>query len=73
MVRGGYRVQPLPAPAPTNIDTSKKITDGIRSQKEKLLSRGKLMSGHPKSTGSIQLPNPPIKIGITEKKIIISA
>jgi hypothetical protein len=55
------------------MDISKKETEGGRSQKEKLFRRGKLMSGHPKSTGSIQLPNPPIKIGITEKKIIISA
>ena len=29
------------------------------------------MSGAPISTGTIQLPNPPIRIGITIKKIMI--
>lgn len=31
------------------------------------------MSGAPTSTGTIQLPKPPIRIGITKKKIITNA
>jgi len=31
------------------------------------------MSGAPSIIGSSQLPNPPISIGITKKKIIINA
>lgn len=31
------------------------------------------MSGAPTSIGSIQFPNPPIRIGITKKKIITKA
>ena len=31
------------------------------------------MSGAPANKGIIQLPNPPIKIGMTTKKIIINA
>jgi len=43
------------------------------NQKLKLFKRGKLMSGHPNISGSIQFPNPPIMLGITIKKIIKSA
>jgi hypothetical protein len=38
-----------------------------------LLSRGKAMSGAPSIRGKSQLPNPPIKTGITKKKIIKKA
>jgi hypothetical protein len=38
-----------------------------------LLRRGKAISGEPIIKGTNQLPNPPIKIGITIKKIIIKA
>lgn len=43
------------------------------SQKLKLLRRGKLISGDPNIKGNIQLPNPPIIVGITIKKIINKA
>jgi hypothetical protein len=46
---------------------------GGRSQNLKLFNRGKAISGDPTITGSIQLPKPPIKIGITAKKIMIKA
>ncbi len=38
-----------------------------------LLSRGNAISGAPSIRGSSQLPNPPIIIGITKKKIIKNA
>jgi len=44
-----------------------------KSQKLKLFNRGKLISGEPNIRGNIQLPNPPIIVGITIKKIINKA
>jgi len=38
-----------------------------------LFIRGKAISGAPNIKGTNQLPNPPIIIGITIKKIIIKA
>jgi hypothetical protein len=38
-----------------------------------LFIRGKAMSGAPSINGRSQFPKPPIKIGITMKKIIINA
>jgi len=38
-----------------------------------LFKRGKAISGAPKRIGTNQLPNPPIKTGITMKKIIRKA
>ena len=38
-----------------------------------LFKRGKAISGAPTKIGTNQLPKPPIKIGITIKKIIINA
>jgi len=46
---------------------------GGNSQKLKLFNRGKIMSGDPIKRGINQFPNPPIKTGITKKKIIIRA
>ena len=43
--------------------------EGGRSQNLMLFIRGKAMSGAPIIRGTNQLPNPPIKIGITIKKI----
>jgi len=43
------------------------------NQKLKLFKRGKAISGAPIITGTNQLPNPPIKTGITKKKIMIKA
>ena len=38
-----------------------------------LLSRGNAISGAPNISGRSQFPNPPIKTGITRKKIIKNA
>ena len=41
------------------------------NQKEMLFMRGKAMSGAPIIKGTNQLPNPPIKAGMTTKKTMI--
>lgn len=63
----------MPTPESTILDSNNKVIAGIKSQKLKLFIRGKAMSTHPNIRGSNQLPNPPIAIGITIKKIIIKA
>lgn len=71
--RGGYTVHPVPTPCPINVEASKSNKEEGRSQKLKLLSRGKAISGAPNIKGTNQLANPPIKRGITIKKIIRKA
>lgn len=71
--RGGYMVHPAPTPLSTSLLIKSKRRDGGRSQNLRLFSRGKAMSGDPKRRGMSQFPNPPIKMGITAKKIIIKA
>lgn len=71
--RGGYTVQPVPAPASTPAEARSRRKDGGRSQKLILFIRGKAMSGAPIIRGTSQLPNPPIIMGITIKKIITKA
>lgn len=71
--RGGYTVHPVPAPDSTIEDLSNRIRDGGRSQKLILFIRGKAISGAEIIKGTNQLPKPPIKAGITIKKIIIKA
>jgi len=51
---------------------SKKRAGGS-NQKDKLFKRGKAMSGAPINRGEIQLPKPPIIVGMTKKKIIMKA
>jgi hypothetical protein len=46
---------------------------GINNQKLKLFKRGNALSGAPIKMGTNQFPNPPIKMGLTIKKIIINA
>lgn len=70
---GGYTVHPVPAPASTMDDARSSRNDGGRSQKLMLFIRGNAMSGAPIISGTSQLPNPPIIIGITIKKIITNA
>ena len=71
--RGGYTVQPVPAP-PSTIALIKSITiAGAKNQKLILFIRGKAISTDPSIKGTNQLPNPPMRIGITIKKIIINA
>jgi len=71
--RGGYTVQPVPAPFSTAAEETSSKRDGGSSQNLILLSRGNAMSGAPNISGSNQLPNPPINTGITKKKIIKNA
>lgn len=70
---GGYTVQPVPAPASTIDDASRRRNDGGSSQKLMLFIRGNAMSGAPIMSGTSQLPKPPIIIGMTMKKIITNA
>lgn len=71
--RGGYTVQPVPAPASTIDEAKRSRNEGGRSQKLILFIRGNAISGAPIINGINQLPNPPIIIGITIKKIITNA
>lgn len=71
--KGGYTVQPVPAPASTTADVISSRKEGGRSQKLMLFRRGNAMSGAPIIKGTSQFPNPPIIMGITMKKIIINA
>jgi hypothetical protein len=50
-----------------------RTNEGGRSQNLRLFIRGKAISGAEIIRGISQLPNPPIRIGITKKKIIIKA
>jgi len=70
LLRGGYRVQPVPTPPSHKLLDKIRIRAGGRSQNLKLFSRGKLISIHPNIKGKSQLPKPPIDVGITKKKII---
>lgn len=70
---GGYTVHPVPAPPPVSLPRPKRERDGGKSQNLMLFIRGNAISGLPIIKGISQLPNPPIKIGITMKKIITKA
>lgn len=71
--RGGYTVHPVPAPFSTREDATSRIRADGRSQNLRLFRRGKIISGPASISGSSQFPNPPIRIGITKKKIIRKA
>lgn len=70
---GGYTVHPVPTPPSITLDKNNKENDGGSNQKLKLFIRGKAISIVPICIGIIQFPKPPIKIGITIKKIITKA
>ena len=70
---GGYTVHPVPAPPSTKLEVNNKISAGGNNQKLKLFNRGNAISTAPIIIGTNQLPNPPINIGITIKKIITNA
>lgn len=63
----------MPAPDSAAAEIVSKSREGGRSQNLILFIRGKAMSGAPIIIGTKKLPNPPIIIGITMKKIIINA
>ena len=72
-LNGGYTVHPVPTPVSTRLEKRRRQIDGGKSQKLRLFIRGKDMSGAPIIRGKNQLPKPPIRIGITMKKIIKKA
>lgn len=63
----------MPTPPSTAADKTNRRREGGSNQKLILFMRGKAMSGAPSIIGTNQLPNPPINIGITKKKIIKNA
>lgn len=63
----------MPTPESMIEESKRNRNEGIRSQKDKLLSRGNAMSATPSMSGINQFPNPPIEIGITMKKIMTKA
>jgi|TARA_R110002050_G_scaffold120133_1_gene238051 hypothetical protein len=69
---GGYTVHPVPTPCSTKAELSNSVKDGTNNQNEILFNLGKLISGAPIIIGKNQFPNPPIKIGIIKKNIIIT-
>jgi len=73
LARGGYTVQPVPAPFSTAAEETRRISEGGNSQNLILFRRGKAMSGAPNIRGRSQFPKPPINTGITKKKIITNA
>lgn len=73
LARGGYTVHPVPAPFSTAAEDSSRSRAGGRSQNLILFSRGNAISGAPSIRGNNQFPKPPIKTGITKKKIIRNA
>ena len=72
-LRGGYKVQPVPAPPSIKAELNNKINDGTSNQKLTLLRRGNAISGAPIINGTNQLPKPPIIAGITIKNTMINA
>jgi len=72
-LKGGYIVQPVPTPDSTIEEKSSNKIETGNNQKLRLFNLGKAISGTPNIMGTNQLPNAPIKIGITIKKIIINA
>jgi hypothetical protein len=72
-LNGGYTVQPVPAPTSKKLDNKSNNKDAGNSQKLILFNLGKAISGAPIKIGTNQFPKPPIKTGITIKKIIIKA
>jgi hypothetical protein len=55
----------------TNIDRTSRMKAGGSSQNEMLFMRGNAMSGAPIMIGTNQLAKPPIRAGMTMKKIMI--
>lgn len=73
LASGGYTVHPVPAPLSTAADIINSVSEGGNNQNLRLFSRGNAISGAPIIKGRSQFPKPPIKTGITRKKIIKNA
>lgn len=63
----------MPAPSSTHIPLSSIARAGGRIQNLSAFMRGNAISGVASINGISQFPKPPIRIGITRKKIIINA
>lgn len=63
----------MPAPESEKDDIMSREMEGGSSQNLILFIRGKAMSGAVIIKGTSQLPNPPIMMGMTIKKIITKA
>lgn len=63
----------MPAPRANRLERIKKVIAGNKSQNLKLFKRGKCISWQPNIKGISQFPKPPIRIGITTKKIMTKA
>lgn len=72
-VKGGYKVHPTLSPSPEKNLIVIILRDRGNNQNLILFSRGKIISGAARRRGKSQLPKPPIKIGMTIKKIITNA
>ena len=70
-LKGGYSVQPVPAPHSTQKLKYNNKKDGGSNQKLKLFNLGNAISGAPNIIGKNIFPAQPINRGITIKKIII--
>jgi hypothetical protein len=68
--KGGYIVQPVPAPPSIQAEKTNNNKLGGNNQKLILFNLGNAISGPPTIKGNRKLPNPPINAGITIKKII---
>lgn len=66
-------VHPLPAPESVKDEEMSREMEGGSNQNLMLFIRGKAISGAVIIRGTSQLPNPPIMIGITIKKIMMKA
>ena len=73
VAKGGYTVHPVPTPLSTRPDSRSSDKAGGKSQNLMLFMRGNAISGAFTISGTNQLPNPPIMVGMTKKKIIIKA
>ena len=63
----------MPAPTSIKLDEIRRKSEKGKAQKLKLFNRGNAISGDPINIGINQFPKPPIRTGITIKKIIIKA
>lgn len=63
----------MPTPFSTSVLDKRRINEGGNNQNLILFIRGNAISGAPIINGTKKLPKPPIKIGITIKKIIKNA
>lgn len=63
----------MPGPPSVAADVTRSSREGGKSQNLILFIRGKVMSGAESIRGISQFPSPPIKTGMTRKKIMRNA